>query len=177
MNFPDVGNSKSGSGPSSGLFIKLKGGEKVQGVFMGDPHIFRVHWVGGRSSLCQGKESCENCKAGDKAKFRFRLNFLTKVDAVWQAKVFEQSYSTYLELKEMHESAYSLPTTLVTVSRTGEGTETRYRVLPVKDNGGLKAEHFKKLALIPLNELSDKADEEAPAAESAEGGDSGDIPF
>jgi hypothetical protein len=175
MNFPDVGNNKNSGGPASGTFLKLGDGDKIQGVFQGDPHIFKQHWIGGRSVLCPGKAECEHCKANDKAKFRFRINFLTKVDGVWQAKVFEQGYGTYLELKEMHESAYELPTTFVTISRTGEKTDTRYRVLPVKDNGGLKPEHFKKLAAIPLNELGEKPEGESePAAGDA---NEEDIPF
>lgn len=164
MNFPDVGGGKSGGGPGSGTFLKLKDGDKVQGVFMGDPAIFRQHWVGGRSHLCPGKAECEHCQAGDKAKFRFRINFLTKVDGVWMAKVFENGYGMYLDLKEMHESSYDLPTTLVILSRAGEGTDTKYRVLPVKDNGELTPANFKSLAAIPLNELK----EESPSAPESE---------
>lgn len=176
MNFPDVGGNKgSNGGPSGGTFLKLKDGEKIQGVFMGDPHPFRQHWVGGRSYVCVGKAECEHCKAGDKSKFRFRINFLTKVDGVWTAKVYENGYGMYLDLKEMHEDSYELPTTLVSLSRAGEGTETKYRVMPVRDNGGMKAADFKRLAGIPLNALSDKAEEaEAPELEQDA---NDDLPF
>lgn len=173
MNFPDVGHIKGSNGIDGGMFLKLKDGDKVSGVFMGDPAIFRQHWISGRSHLCTGKSECEHCKAGDKAKFRFRINFITKVDGVWLAKVFENGYGVYLDLKEMHESSYDLPTTLVILSRAGEKTETKYRVLPAKNNGGLTAENFKKLAAIPLNELSEKSDETT----SDELGADSDIPF
>jgi hypothetical protein len=173
MNFPDVGSSKgNGSGIGSGVFLRLKDGERIQGVFQGDPHIFRQHWIGKRSVICSGKTECEHCKAGDKPKFRFRINFLTKMDGVWLAKVFEQGYGTYLDLKEMHESSYDLQTTFVSLSRSGEKTDTRYRVLPVRDNGGLKPEHFKKLSAIPLNELAEKG--EASAAEGLDVDSTGD---
>lgn len=176
MKFPEVSNNKgSGSGIGSGVFLKLKDGEKIEGVFMGDPKIFRQHWIGGRSALCPGKAECEHCKAGDKSKFRFRINFMTKVDGVWMAKVFENGYGMYLDLKEMHEDAYDLPTTLVTLSRMGEKTETKYRVFPKKDNGGLKAPDFKKIAAIPLLELSEKPSEAAEVEDGSDAND--DIPF
>ena len=176
MKFPEVGKGNgNGNGLGSGVFLKLKDGDKVQGIFVGDPSIFRQHWIGGRSSQCMGKAECEHCKGGDKPKFRFRINFLTKVDGVWVAKVFENAYGMYLDLKEMHESSYDLPSTLVTLSRTGEKTDTRYRVLPVKDNGGLKSDQLKKLAGIPLNDLSGKSD--TPAEAEGEQDANEDIPF
>jgi hypothetical protein len=175
MNFPEVKGGKGSGGIDSGLFLKLKDGDKVQGVFMGDPTIFRQHWIGGRSSACPGKAECEHCKAGDKAKFRFRINFLTKVDGVWLAKVFENGYGMYLDLKEMHENAYDLPTTLVALSRVGEKTDTKYRVFPVKDNGGLKAQDFKKIAAVPLNELSEKPSEDAAGDDASDANE--DVPF
>lgn len=176
MNFPDVGSHRGGNGgPGSGVFLRLKDGDRIQGIFRGDPSIFRQHWVGGRSALCEGKATCEHCKAGDKPKFRFRINFLTKIDGVWMPKVFEQGYGTYLDLKEMHEGSYDLQVTLVTLSRTGEGTDTRYRVLPVKANGGLKEADFKKIAAIPLNELREESQASAPAPEEQDANE--DVPF
>lgn len=172
MKFPEVGGGKGDGGPGNGTFLKLKDGDKVTGVFMGDPAIFRQHWIGGRSAPCQGKAECEHCKTGDKAKFRFRINMITKIDGVYVAKVFENGYGMYLDLKELHESAYDLPTTVVILSRSGEGTDTRYRVLPAKNNGGLKAEDFKKLANIPLNKLTEEPEAPETAPETSD-----DIPF
>lgn len=173
MNFPEVGKQKGEGSLEGGVFLKLKDGEKVKGIFVGDPQIFRLHWPKGEnSSPCAGKETCAKCKAGDKPKFRFRINFLTKADDAWVAKVWEQSYGIYLDLKEMHENAYPLPTTLVTVSRTGENQETRYRIMPVKDNGGMTPKHFETLAKIPLNKLSGESSTASEPSDSNE-----DIPF
>lgn len=174
MKFPEIGGGQGG-GKNAGLFVKLKDGERVMGVFRGDPSIFRQHWVDGRSSLCIGKaEGCERCAAGEKPKFRFRLNFLTKEDGIWIAKIFEGNYGTYKDLKEIHENNYSLPETLVTVSRSGEKQNTRYVIMPVKNNGNLKAADFQKLDKIPLNELSESPSTEA---EAEEGDANEDVPF
>ena len=180
MNFPDVGGGRSGSGGiDSSLFIKMKNGDKLNGVFRGEPKIFRVHWVNGRSSLCSGQATCQLCEGARvdeklKAKFRFQLNFITKVDGVWMAKVFEGSYQTYKELKELHESDYNLEETAVSIKRDGEKTDTRYVVMPLKNNGGLKPADFKAVAALPLNQLK----EDAPDAEAPAAGDANeDVPF
>lgn len=167
MKFPDLGGNNS-SGRAAGVFIKMKDGDRLQGIFKGDPHIFRQHWVSGRSHLCTGKDQCEHCKAGDKPKFRFRINFIVREDGVPVAKIFEQGYGVYKDLKEMHENSYELPETLVSISRSGEGTNTRYTIMPVKNNGGLKPAEFKNFDKIPLNQLSDKAPEEDTSFDPAE---------
>lgn len=181
MQFPDVGGGRSGGGGiDSSLFIKMKNGDKLNGVFRGEPKIFRVHWQNGRSSLCTGQSACQLCeraKADDnlKAKFRFQLNFVTKVDGVYLAKVFEGNYQTYKALKELHESDYNLEETAVSIKREGEKTDTRYIVMPLKNNGGLKPADFKSIGAVPLNQLKDDAPD-APAADVGDANEE-DIPF
>lgn len=176
MNFPDVNQKKGEGGLDGGVFLKLKDGDKIRGVFMGNPDILKIHWPKGEnSSLCTGKDQCALCKSGDKSKFRFRINFVTKVDEVWVAKVWEQGYGIYLDLKEMHENDYPLNSTLVTLHREGEDKDTRYRIMPVKDNGGLKPANFATLAKIPLNKLTEEPTEDAGAKQPTFTED--DIPF
>lgn len=157
---------------NSGNFMKLEDGQRVKGVFRGDPKIFRTHWIGGRSHLCTGRDTCEHCKAGDKSKFRFLINFVSKVDGVWMAKVFEQGYGVYKDLKEMHENDYDLENTCITLSRSGKGTDTRYSIIPTKNNGDLKPADFKALGAVPLNPLSDDAAGDTEASDADE-----DAPF
>jgi hypothetical protein len=174
VKFPDIGGQSGGS--KSGLFVRLKDGEKAVGVFKGDPSIFRIHWKDGKSTVCTGKGSCHLCaQPGDEAKpkFRFRLNFITKDEGVWVAKIFEGNYGTFKDLKEMHEQSYALPETLVTISRSGEKQNTRYLIMPVKNNGGLNATEFGKLDRIPLNDLSPvlkQPDSQVPADEGEDFG-------
>lgn len=174
MNFPDVQKpAGAGGGLGGGAYLKLEDGARVRGVFMGDPHVFRQHWPkGGQKSICTEDASCAACKAGDRAKFRFAINFMVKIDDVWQARVFENGYGTYEDLKALHAD-YGLPMTLVTLSRSGKDKETRYSIMPVKDNGGWKADNFKKLAAIPLVPLKG---ENASADASPQAGED-DVPF
>ena len=175
MNFPDIGGGRGAGGVDSSLFVRLKAGDKINGVFRGDPKIFRLHWIGGRSHRCQGKDLCEHCAGGDKPKFRFMLNFITKVDNVWLAKIYEGGYQTYKALKELHESDYNLEETAVSIKREGEGTDTRYIVMPLKNNGGLKAADFKAVGAIPLNPFGD--DEKAADTPAEETDSNEDVPF
>lgn len=159
MRFPDIGGGSRTNAQGSGgnLFVKMKSGDKINGVFKGDPQIFRIHWIGGRSSLCGGKNQCEHCAAGDKAKFRFKLNLVSKIDGVWTAQIYEGGYQTYQELKALHEGGYDLEQTPVTISRTGEGTETKYKVIPLPPkNTAITPNDLKSIDLVPLNELKER---------------------
>lgn len=173
MKFSDFGGTK-GAGGSGQLFIKMKDGDRIQGVFRGDPKVQFVHWINSKPQKCTGKE-CALCADGDKARMRFKLNFLMRENGVWIAKIFDGSGRTYYDLKELHESDYNLEETVVNVTRNGDGTDTRYTIMPAKNNGGLTAKDFKALAAIPLNSLSDREAD----AEAAEAGDANedDVPF
>lgn len=153
MQFPNVDSGPKKEGKSN-LFVQLKNGDKINGVFRGDPRVFKSHWVNRTSLECSG-DSCEVCHE-DKPKFRFQLNIVTKVDGVYMAKIFEGSFQTYIDLKGLHETGYNLEETAVTVSRIGEKTETRYSILPMPKNGGLTEADFKAIAAIPLNQLRPK---------------------
>jgi hypothetical protein len=171
MKFPSVEGS-GGSSSGGKLFVKLQKGGSVRGVFRGDPKVGRIHWPKGeRSSPCPGGD-CPKCASGDKSLFRFKINLITKDEGIWVAKIFENNYGVYQTLKELHEGGYNLEQTLVMISKSGEGKNTRYNVLPVANNGGLTAKDFANIAKIPLNELSAKE----PVAEAAETQED-DLPF
>jgi hypothetical protein len=155
MKFRSGGEKKS----DSKVFIRLKDGEKVNGVFRGDPYEYYLHWIENKSVECAGKESCIHCWAGDKARFRFKLNLICKVDGVWIARILEQGWSVYEALRDLHENGYDLEQTAVSISRSGEGTSTKYTVLPLPNNGGLKPADFAAVHKVPLNALKPQAEE------------------
>jgi len=160
MKFQDVGGGSEGK--KVGLFISMKDGDKVTGLFSGEPHIFKIHWIGQKSAKCLGKEICEHCRGGDKPKFRFKLNMIVKEDGVAMAKIFEGSYQMFLGLKNLHESDYNLEETVVTISRKGQKTDTRYTVLPVPPKAQPKPGELELLKKVPLNALSER--DEMPGA-------------
>jgi len=160
MKFPDIGST---GGVAKKDRLSLKDGEAVKGVFRGDPHPFRQHWVDGSSTFCPGKGgNCQLCAAGDKSSFRFRINFVLQENGAWVAKVWEQGWKAYQDLKSLHESDYDLEKTVVKISRRGSGkNDTAYTVLPVP-NGVLGQKDLAAVSAVPLHDLSprDKAETE-----------------
>lgn len=155
-------------------FVKLKAGEKIKGIFRGDPLEFRIHWTANRSSDCPGADQCEHCKTGLKAKFRFRINFITKENETYVAKIFEQGWVTYEILDSLHEP-YNLEKTVVEVTRRGEALNTSYTVVPVPPpNGQVSPELEKKLSAIILHDLKNIESLDASITTSEYGDD---VPF
>lgn len=143
MQFPNVEDGKGGK------YVKMKSGDKIVGIFQGDPEIFDQHWIDGKSQLCLGA-NCVHCKDGEKASTRFQINFITQEDGIWVAKIFEQGKKTMKTLASFH-AEYDLERTLVNVTKQGEKMTTVYNLLPAKVN--LTDAELAKVRMIPLNEL------------------------
>lgn len=150
MKFPERQENQNAK-----ALLKLKAGESVVGVFRGEPRIFRQHWeiVGGqkRPIECGGVRGCERCKVDPKTVHRFQLNFVTKENAVYVAKIFEGSYSSQKDLEELNKD-YPLETTVLKITRTGSGTDTRYSFVP-KPNSTLSPAQEAELSKVHLNVL------------------------
>src|SRR5687768_5022416 len=119
----------------SASYLKLGDGEKVRGIFRGNPHTFKVHWTGNASVPCQGKDACDLCAKGDRPKFRFKVNIIVKDGTAYVAKVFEQGFRTYDAMRNLHaelkEQGLGLDKVVVTISRNGSKQDTTYSILPV----------------------------------------------
>lgn len=152
MQFKSNPESKGGGS----LFLKLSDGDAVQGVFRGDPHEYYQHWVGGKSVVCN--HPCAHCKAGDEAKFRFRINFVLKENGAFTAKIFETGAKLYRDLKELHEADYNLEETLVRLKRKGTKLDTEYSVIPSPKK--IDAAALKALSAVELKKLTPQDKEE-----------------
>jgi hypothetical protein len=144
-------------------FVKLKGGESVTGLFIGELYEFRQHWSEGRGSqLCSG-DKCEACKAGQKPSFRFRLNFIVKEGENYVPKVFEQGWTVYEQLRGLHDE-YDLTKTVVKVARQGDGkNDTTYTVLPAKVQPSADViAKLQKLPLLPLEHGAQGVEQSGP---------------
>lgn len=153
----------SNGGGGSKAFLRLKSGERVKGIFKGDPFDFRQHWSQSekRSYICTG-DDCEHCKAGEKSSFRFRINVIVKENEAYTAKVWDQGRGAYETLSALHDGGYDLEKTVVTISRHGEGVDTTYSVLPVPgEMGQVNADLEKKLGDIQLHNLENPTDNES----------------
>lgn len=157
MKFPE----KSGGGVKN--LVKLKAGESIIGVFRGDPHVVWKHWENNRGYLCTGP-GCEPCTR-KKASYRLQVNFVTKENGVLVAKVFEQGYRFQKTLEALN-SEYPLESHMVKITRTGNGTDTSYSVMPVQ-NSLLTKKLEAEIAKVELNALGPVAEVGAALAKTA----------
>lgn len=131
-------------------FLRLKSGESVRGVFIGEPHEFKQHWINKKGVLCKG-EGCELCKEGPKSKFRFRINLIINENGAYVSKIFEQGYTVYDALRSLNEE-WPLEDHLVKITRNGSGTDTSYAVVP-QAQGKLSEERKKQIQDVKLHDL------------------------
>lgn len=158
-------------------FVKLKDKESIVGVFRGKFYEYRTHWADGRSTICPGKEQCDLCKAGNKSKFRFRVNFVVKEGDGYGARVLDQTWTVYETLRALQEDYHPLEKYIVKITRHGSGLQdTSYTVIPVP-NALIDHEKEKKIDAVALNNLSHitEAETEPPASPPPYGDE--DIPF
>jgi hypothetical protein len=126
MKFPERSDGKGKH------IVKLKPEESITGIFLGEIHSFNQHWDNKKSYTCTGSGSCSYCQDGQKSSYRFQLNFITKENAVYVAKIFEHGWKVMQQLEELNKD-YPLELTWVKITRRGNGTDTTYAILPIKD--------------------------------------------
>lgn len=123
---------------------------------MGDLFEYFVLW--------EAKKSRVVPEGTPDAKFRFRVNFVTKEGATYVPKIFEQGLTVYKQLAELHKE-YDLESTVVKVTRNGTGTDTTYSLLPLLKQAITKevAAHLSSLELLQLETKIAEGSETAEA--------------
>lgn len=109
-------NVKAGRGNPN--VIRLSDGESIQGLLMGDTY-----------------EWSRVFRAGEKPKFKFRVNIITKINGQMDSRIVEGGPKLYEQLQALSESGWNLEETFVQIKRTGSGQmDTVYTasVLPAK---------------------------------------------
>jgi hypothetical protein len=81
------------------------------------------------------------------------------------AKVFEQGYRFQKTLEAVN-AEYPLESNWVKITRTGNGTDTSYTVMPIKDSLLTKS-HESSVAKVELNPLGNAAELGAALAKGA----------
>lgn len=140
----------AGSGPKGNPHvIYLKSGESVSGILVGEPLEYEKAF-----------------KAGEKPKFRFRINLVTKVNGALESKILEGGWKLYLQLKEFSESGWNLEECFTRVSRQGSGVnDTTYSAqpLPTKPDSAT----LEQVRAVPLKNLKEGLPDENAAAGEA----------
>lgn len=114
---------------SDGLFVRLTDdGDKVVGVFVGEPYAREVHWSGERYVSCLG-DGCSFCEAGKKPSLRVAINFY--VPGQRSLKVIEGGIVWFKDLVKVREK-YGLNKWSFEIERHGEAgnPKTTYTILP-----------------------------------------------
>lgn len=160
----DVGGESS----DNKNFLKLKDKDAVKGVFRGDVHEFSQHWVQGQtgrtSKPCLG-DGCPICLDGNKASFRFMINFIVNENGSFVAKTWEQGSTVYCQLRDLQKSGYDLEKTVMVIRRTGSGpNDTSYTILP-DPKSPFTPVLEQKLAQVKLNDFTQAAASEKPQAQ------------
>jgi hypothetical protein len=82
-------------------YIRLKAdGDKVVGVFCGEPHAREVHWTGDKYVECTGN-GCTLCADKEKKSLKVLINFFVPDED--KMKIFEGSASWFRTLLEVRE--------------------------------------------------------------------------
>ena len=110
---------------SEGIFVRLaQDGEKVTGVFCGEPHAREVVWTGERYEPFDGTNG-----AGKKPVLRVAINFFVPKDGAM--KVIEGGAQWFGDVMKVRDK-YGLEKWSFEIERKGAAgdTKTRYSVLP-----------------------------------------------
>ena len=99
------------------------------------------------SLVCIGKEDCQACKKEDNPKVQFLGWVLDRADG--EVKLLRAGYQIFSLLGQLAESEeYGfdvIPKYDITINKTGEGLQTKYNVLPGREEKDLTNEESEKV--------------------------------
>lgn len=146
MSWDDARKAKD----EGGIFIKLKDGDQIEGVFVGEPHCFYSKF-GDRQEFTKWQEGLS---------FKFRINFFVKTEDGWNPKILTGGATVRDSLLDLRDE-YGMDC-IYKVKRVGSGKEdTRY---PILFKAKLTDEQKADIELIEPKDLTSKGqkDEESP---------------
>lgn len=135
----------------SGIFIKLKDGQSIEGVFRGDPFVFF-------SIFKDPKEYNEKVKG---AMLKFKINFFVKENNEWQRKIFQQGNTFLKDLIEFKDE-YGLDHVFKIKRKGSTKDDTKYHILPKGPISKEDLEIVNKLGLLPLRREDYDIDDKSP---------------
>lgn len=156
---------------SSGLFVRLKDdGDKVVGVFCGEPYPRQVVWLGDRY-----EQYDENNQEHANKRPTLRVSFNFYVPAEDRMKVIEGGILWFKDVSRLNDK-YTLNTRVFEVQRNGaaKSAKTTYSILPEDKVDAKLQARIKELSLYDLEAL---AEGELPAGTSSDKEDSSESPL
>jgi hypothetical protein len=144
-----------------GKFVRLQNdGDKIVGVFCGEPYAREVYWDGEKYSDTAPEGG------GAKASLRVALNFY--VPAEGAMKVIEGGTAWFKDVIEIREK-YGIEKWIFEVKRRGKkgDPKTKYSILPETQVDDAMRARMKALPLHDLGSLGAEGDRETAGASSA----------
>lgn len=142
--FKRVAVSGSGGG---GPYLKIEDNSSVIGVVRGEVLEFYQIWPKGGD-----KQMFDSPTPG--ASPRFRVNFIVYEEKRFTAKIWEYPPTVSNMLADIADS-YNLETTKIKISKTKQGKQTTYMILPLAgEKDRLSEKTVKEIAAVNLNILS-----------------------
>lgn len=135
-----------------GIFVKLENdGDKIVGVFLGDPHVTDLHWIDNQSVPCC-PPNCTHCSGNVRKSSRFSLNFY--VPEKDELKIIQGGSMWFKDVLKVKEK-YGLDKWTFEVERHGSkgDKKTTYSILPEKQ---IDERMQKIIDVLPLFNLADK---------------------
>ncbi len=160
MKFPKFDKQEKGhDGPS--VFLRLKDGESVNGVFVGELYEFYIKWNNGKSQIVPQQDP--------EGKRRYRCNIVVPEGTGLVCKVWEFGPMICEQLSDINE-VYALGETKIRIVRKGTGTDTVYMLLPLLKEP-LNAQQKQAIANVQLNVLNPKPTPKNHAPGASQGED------
>jgi len=153
---------------TGGIFVRLaNNGDKVTGVFCGEPFAREVVWLGDHYEPYDATNPAHRAE-GKRPSLRVAINFFVVSDGAM--RVIEGGSAWFRDILKLR-SKYGLGTWIFEIERHGEPKDpkTRHLILPEEK---IDAELQAKIAATPLNDLprlvgGEASDSAAPAAGGA----------
>lgn len=162
MKFP----KRETSGTNGANFLKIKDGETITGILVGETYNYFIKGFGASSQVVGPNEG---------GKERFRHNLVVKEDGKLVAKIWEFGPKIYDQLAEI-SADWDLATTNIKISRTGSTKEnTKYTVVPLK--APPSAATMKELNSIELHVLNHKNEPEVKHHATGANDENDEVPF
>jgi hypothetical protein len=152
------------------LWVKLRdNGDKVVGVFLGDPYPREVIWTGERYVDASTPEAQPFIKQGKKPSLRVVINLAVRTEQGWAVKALEQASSFFRTVMQV-DNKYGLDAWCFEIERHGAAgdTKTTYSILPEDKLSKQDIAALEALELLDLEGLYNDSLSDAEKREKAE---------
>ncbi len=139
----------------SSLWVKLRdNGDKVVGVFLGDPYPREVIWTGERYVDASTPEAQPFIKEGKKPSLRIVINLAVRAEHGWDVKALEQTATFFKDVMKVDQK-YGLDAWSFEIERHGAAgdTKTTYSILPEEKLSKADVKALEELELLDLDGL------------------------